>query len=279
MKIAITGHTGRLGGELWREWELEPLMCDITVPQSVYQSIQNVKPDVVIHCAAFTDVDYCEGEDARKMVMDINVNGLKNLRMAFDGKIVHVSTDYIFDGLKGPYHEKSIANPISVYGESKLASEKVLLGESRLDFPDDVVVRTTILYGNKEKDDFVSKILNHCSFYRDMPIKVTKLVSGNPTYIPHLAEALINIAERDTRYSAVINVAGREIYTRYEFALMIAKVFNCDPDMIKPTNKIPGVASRPKKAGLKIDYAERMGIPIYSVYEGLEDLYCSMDYV
>ena len=278
MKIAITGHTGRLGGELWRR-ELEPLMCDITVPQSVYQAVRNVKPDVIIHCAAFTDVDYCEGENARKMVMDINVNGLKNLRMAFDGKIVHISTDYVFDGQKGPYHERSIANPISVYGESKLASEKVLLGDSRFDHPDDVVVRTTIFYGNTEKEDFVSKVIKHFSFYRDMPIKVTKSVSGSPTYIPHLADALINIAERDTRYSAVINVAGREVYTRYEFALMIANVFNYDPEMIKPTPKVPGVAPRPKKAGLKTDYAEGMGIPIYSVHEGLEDLYFKLNYV
>jgi dTDP-4-dehydrorhamnose reductase len=165
-----------------------------------------------------------------------------------------------------------------VYGESKLASEKVLLGDSRFDHPEDVVVRTTILYGDHHKIDFVSKVVHSLAIY-NMPMKVTKSLFGTPTYIPHLAEALLDIAERDTRYSPVINVAGREVLSRYEFALMIAKVLRCDPEMITPTIKIPGVAPRPKKAGLKTDYAEGMGIPIYSVHEGLKDLYLKLDYV
>ena len=277
MKIGITGHTGRLGGELWK-MGCEPLMCDIRIPKSVYQAVSTVKPDVIIHCAALTNVDYCETN--QKEAKCINVDGTRNLRMGYNGKIIHISTDYIFDGKRGPYSEHAIANPISVYGQTKYNAERVI-SRGRADgmFPDDVIVRTTILYGNIEKNDFVSTILKNLSLYRDIPVKVTKSVSGNPTYIPHLAEALINIAERDTRFAPVINVAGRDTLTRYEFALMIAHVFNCDKEMVKYTTKVSGIAPRPRKAGLKTKYAEGMEIPIYSAHEGLEDLYCALEYV
>ena len=277
MKIGITGHTGRLGGELWKRG-CEPLMCDIRLPESVYQAVSNVKPDVIIHCAALTNVDYCETN--QKEAKTINVDGTRNLRMGYNGKIIHISTDYIFDGKRGPYSEHATPNPISVYGQTKYNAEKII-SRGRADgmFPDDVIIRTTILYGNTEKNDFVSTVLKGLTFHKDLPIKVTKAVSGSPTYVPHLADALINIAERDTRFSPVINVAGREVLTRYEFALMIAHVFNCDKSMVQYTMKVPGAATRPMKAGLKTAYAEGMDIPIYSVHEGLEDLYCALEYV
>lgn len=272
MRIAVTGYTGRLGGYLWREMGCDPLICDITVPESVYQAISNIRPDVVIHCAAYTNVDRSEQEP--DVVMETNVDGTRNLRTVFDGKIIHISTDYIFDGVKGPYSEKSPPNPISTYGLSKYRAENIIFDGRK----DDVIVRTTVLYGNTEKDDFVSRMLNSLSV-KGIPVRVTKSIFGTPTYIPHLAKALVQLAEMDTRFIPVVNIAGREVLSRYEFALMIAKVFSFDREMVKYTTKVPGIAPRPRKAGLKTDYAEGIGLPIYSVHEGLEDLYCALEYV
>ena len=99
-----------------------------------------VKPDLVINLAALTNVDFCESN--HKLAKEININGVKNIYDSFEGKIIHISTDYVFDGLNGPYSEKDQVNPISIYGKTKLKSEEIILERKG-----NLVIRTNVLYG------------------------------------------------------------------------------------------------------------------------------------
>jgi len=260
--IGVTGYKGRLGTELVKLRCL-PIITDIVEFSSLAKFMHSYFDlDILIHCAAITDVDKCEKElhDKAYLVNDI---GTKNLCDVFSGRIIYISTDYIFDGSTGKYGEHSIANPISVYGHSKL------LGEERIrhrQHPGDVIVRTTILYGTKDKPDFVTNVIDKLK--ANEPITLPCNLFGNPTYTPHLAEALMKLCEIPNP-PRIVNIAGKEILSRYEFGLAIASVFDLDKSLITPIREVPGAAMRPLKAGLKTNLAEKLGLPIYSVYDGL----------
>ena len=102
-RIAVTGYKGRLGNELINQGCI-PLDCDITRPITIKKAIGQVCPDVIIHCAAKTDVDGCEQH--KDIAFKVNAEGTNNLRECFPGgKIIYISTDYIFDGTAGVYKE------------------------------------------------------------------------------------------------------------------------------------------------------------------------------
>src|SRR5512139_2847081 len=126
MIIAVTGHKGRLGSELVR-LGCTPLDCDITEYQSIELALHLVKPDVVINCAAYTNVDACENSDEYLDALKVNTWGVEHLRDVFDGRLIHISSDYIFKGYSGPYDEKSLEfDPVNSYGYSKVGAEVIL---------------------------------------------------------------------------------------------------------------------------------------------------------
>lgn len=272
-KVGVTGAGGRLGYYLvstFKDWE--GLYCDVTDKDDVKEELDRVNPDIIVHCAAFTDVDECEKECMRSHVMQVNNAGVINVRDSFDGRMILISTDYIFNGRRGPYREDAIPEPINYYGHTKLCGEDNFLS---FDFSDDTIIRTTILYGgNRGKPDFVSSILNnlnHVVNERRDTFKVPRNLHGNPTYVPHLAEAIRHIV-RMKNPPRIVNVCGKETLSRYEFACGIASAWGYKKDLFSWTDKIPGSALRPQKAGLTTHYAENLGIPIYSVLEGLESM-------
>lgn len=116
-RIAVTGRLGRLGSELVRRGCM-PIQANILDWQALRKELDDLNPDVVINCAAYTDVDGCE--NAPRKAAEVNTYGVYILAQAFTGKLIHISTDYIFDGRNGPYTEQDTPNPISIYGWSKL---------------------------------------------------------------------------------------------------------------------------------------------------------------
>ena len=260
-RIGVTGYKGRLGSELVSHGCL-PLECDITRPITIKKAIGQTCPDVIIHCAAKTDVDKCE--QRKDEAFKINAEGTNNLRECFrGGKIIYISTDYIFDGTAGVYKENDAPSPaqkLCQYGFTKLLGEEVLS-------PSDTIIRTTLLYGSPMKDDFVTHILEQLEYGE--VFGVTKGLHGTPTYVPHLAEAIL-ILLHFSPMPHIINIVGDEVLSRYEFALMIASVFGYEnkKKLIQPTNEI-GKTRRPKHAGLSTRLAKKMGLPIYSPIEGL----------
>jgi dTDP-4-dehydrorhamnose reductase len=261
MIIAVTGHKGRLGSELI-ERGYTALDCNILSRQSIYEALDKVAPDIVIHCAAMTDVDKCEEQMYESF--EVNVRGTENIKICFPNKIIFLSTDYIFDGKKGMYSEyaePSVYPKTCWYGYTKLLGEELLGNE-------DTIIRTTMLYGSPLKMDFVTKILQQLEL--DEPFKVTRSLYGTPTYVPHLADAIVKMLELPI-LPHVINIVGSDYLNRYEFALMIASFFGHEDKkkLIIPTQKI-GKTKRPRKAGLSVIEASKLGLPIYSVMEGLE---------
>lgn len=271
MIIAVTGYKGRLGSQLIH-LGCVPLECNVTSNADVKTAVDLVKPDVIINCAAKTDVDACESTKGYKEALAVNFRGATNIQDVFDGHLIQISTDYVFNCLGGPYYEDFIKlDPINSYGFSKFGAEAGLtptfsLGGSV------TIVRTTGLYGGVSgKQDFVYKIIK--SLTRKESIKVTNELYGNQTYIPHLAEALVKLAsinkERD-----IVHVASEEVVNRYDFALMIANTFGLDSSFVVPctNDEVGWKAKRPTLGGLYTEKASRYGLPIYSISDGLKDL-------
>ena len=267
-RIGVTGPHGRLGRVLVSMGCI-PIEADILKPDVLRVEMQKASPEIVIHAAAFTNVD--AAEDNPEQAMRVNVRGTANVRDAFLGRIIFISTDYVFDGKSGPYRENDIPNPINWYGLSKVSAESMLYSTLG-----DVIVRTTALYGPGDKPDFVKGTLE--KYRSGRMFFVSDKVRGNPTYIPHLAEALIFMAEKMIDgYPAcpIINISGKEVMTRFEWAVAIGKEFRQDTGQCQPS--LVGLttdrAKRPKRAGFFLKRAQDLGIPLFSVAQGLKALH------
>ncbi len=267
--IAVTGYKGRLGSELIKQGCVF-LECDITNVDSIQSELDKVRPSVVINCAAYTNVDACEDDREYEKALKVNTWGVNHLREAFGGRLIHISTDYIFKGLSGPYDERCFEfDPVNSYGFSKVGAEVVL---NSADNQNTCIVRTTGLYGGcSGKHDFAKLIVS--TLQEGKELKVSKSLKGNQTYVPHLAEALIWCAN-SKKLPNVLHIGSKEVISRYEFAIMIANVFGYNPKLLIPVdnNEIEEwVARRPRKAGLKVKLAEKIGVPIYTILQGLQD--------
>ena len=121
--IAVTGHEGRIGSELVKRG-YTPLDCDITDFEQVRDTVSKVNPDVIIHCAAITDVGYCEPKKNQPEVFKVNVRGTATILENFDGTFIYLSTVHVFNGEKYfDYTEKHKPDPVNGYGYSKWAGE------------------------------------------------------------------------------------------------------------------------------------------------------------
>jgi len=294
--VCVTGALGLLGQKLLEilSSSHEILALDLQTeslihfPHLIYQQVDisnknelksaigglSFLPEVIINTAAYTDVDGCETNQGK--AWKVNVEGVRNLveicketnrQDASHIKLVHLSTDYIFDGKKGPYSEDDIPNPLSYYGKTKLESEK-LINENLDDF---IIVRSNVLYGcgKNVKPNFVLWMINELKENKE--INVVNDQYNNPTLADNLAQAVVELVSN--KFSGVINIAGSEYLSRYDFALKIAEKFGLNKENISPiqTSELHQSAPRPFKGGLKIDKAQKiLKTKLLDVNEGLE---------
>lgn len=271
MKTVVIGASGRLGTALTK-LGVVPLICDIKKTDEIRSALEGARPDVIINCAAITEVDRCE-TDLKEEAIQVHVRGVQNLLDANKDKlpIVHISTDFIFDGKgKGQYKENARPAPVNAYGISKYASE-LLLHTS--DCPH-MIVRTTQLYGS-ERGDFGTSIVRMLLngnmsgyFFTD--------VFGNPTHVDHLALGIDYLLSRyspDAPWTLpkVINIAGQNWLSRMEFAELIANIMGVVPNFTPVCYKEYSKSGipRPPKAGLNLDYARLLGVPLFFAQEGI----------
>ncbi len=286
MKVLITGCHGLLGQRLVKytpagfqvvATDISPdhqfieknkyRSCDLTDRDALIALIDEVQPNKIINAAAYTNVDGAEKE--RDLCWLVNVIAMENLVFAarrVRASIYHISTDYVFDGTKGPYKETDTPSPLGFYGQSKLAAEQVLKG-SPLNF---TIARTMVLYGVSENNrpDFVGWMIK--KLRRGDAVHIVTDQIGNTTFSDDLARALWELVR--TQYHGVVNVAGREIVSRYDFALKIAEIFDLDASLIKPitSSALKQRAPRPLKSGLIVDKAiNTLGLELSDVEEGL----------
>ncbi len=271
-RILIIGSNGMLGQRLTEFYKLsgdvEIMTCsaedesfikgveykkiDIRERTDIKNVVMKFFPDVIINTAAYTNVDGAESE--KELAWQINVVGVKNIAMyaqAIDAHVIHISSDYIFDGENGPYYETDKPNPISYYGRSKLASENELIVSGVRNS----IVRTNVLYGPAKygRPDFVRWVVNSLRDKKNIRIVTDQF--GNPTFIDDLVFGIDKIVE--TKAEGIYNIGGKDFVTRFEFTNLIAEYFNLNKDFITPilTEELKQPARRPLKSGLLIEKA------------------------
>ncbi|HRE56876.1 MAG TPA: SDR family oxidoreductase, partial [Candidatus Kapabacteria bacterium] len=200
-----------------------------------------------INCAAMTDVDACEIDKEGAWSSNVTlVDNFLRAGKAVDAHCLHFSTDYIFDGNKGPYGENDIPNPINYYGRTKLASENICHSSG----VDCTILRTNIVYGHStyRHIDFVNWVIGRLDMGK--PFKVVDDQFGNPTFVDDIALAVKKVIEK--KRIGIYNISGKDYCNRYEFAKNIAKVFSYDSTLINAmtSEELGQKSPRPKRAGL-----------------------------
>jgi len=234
MKILILGHKGMLGSDLFLRLfafhevtgkDIEDL--DIASRVACEEVISETEPDVVINAAAYTNVDGCESD--RDRCFSVNAEGVKNIALACRKrriKIVHFSTDYVFDGKKRiPYQEDDKCNPINVYGQSKLAGEQYLR-----QFSDNfLLIRSAWLYGKNGKN-FVKTIIEKARIEKVLNVVDDQV--GSPTFTWDLAAAVQLLIE--DQHTGIFHITNRGNCSWYEFASKILKIACVTNVTVKP---------------------------------------------
>lgn len=274
MRILITGHKGQLGTALQQVlagdvvFGLDLPEHDITDPSSTIATVADLQPDVVIHCAAITNVDGCEKDP--EMAFRVNVLGTQNMALACGecgAAMVLISTNDVFDGKLGrPYYEWDPPTPQSVYARSKAAAEfyvRTLLNRF-------YIVRTAWLYA-RGGNNFVTKIISAADEHRVLRV-VTDEVSA-PTYAPDLARAIGELIR--TGHFGIFHFTNSGFCSRYDWARRILEISGRGNVPIEPitTDQWQRAAPPPLYAPLTNFIGAALGIILRPWEEGLQDYF------
>jgi dTDP-4-dehydrorhamnose reductase len=267
VKFVILGAGGQLAHDLLRRLGGEDVLplthedLDISNPEGVRKVIADAEPDVVINTAAFHQVDACEDEPERAFL--VNALGVRNVAEActeVDSVLVHLSTDYVFDGSRRkPWNESDLPNPLSVYGASKVAGEYFARNIS----PRHFVVRSSGLYGVKgasgKGGNFVETMLRVAR--EGKPLRVVDDQVLSPTYTKDLAAKILELIGSD-RYG-LFHISNSGECSWYAFARAIFELAGVDADL-KPTisEEYPQKARRPPYSVLDNDALRNLGLAL-----------------
>lgn len=295
MKILITGANGLLGQCLVRQAiaknykvagigkgpdrllsaNLEGYAyteLDITDGAALQNFILADQPDTIVHAAAMTQVDACELN--KPECYNVNVTATRFLIGAAEeirAKLIFLSTDFIFDGQKGPYGEEDEPSPVNYYGSAKLAAEKAVM-ESKLEW---VIIRTALVYGISQtpgRRNIISLITQNLEASK--PIRMVDDQWRTPTFVQDLAKGVLLVIEKNAR--GVFHLSGDQLTTPYDMAVAAAKFFGLDDSLIErvSSDELHQPAVRPPRTGFIIDKAKKtLGFEPVSLEQGLQELY------
>tara|TARA_Y100000739_G_scaffold134273_1_gene115596 strand:- start:312 stop:1229 length:918 start_codon:yes stop_codon:yes gene_type:complete len=289
-KVLITGSNGLLGQKLiyqligYPEYQVfatsrgenrtlvkkryEYIPLDITDEEEVEETFSYVQPDYVINTAAMTNVDACE--DDKEGCWKLNVDAVQLLVNAcekYNSHLIHVSTDFIFDGVSGPYSEESEPNPLSYYGESKLAAEEIVK-KSSCKWS---IARTVLVYGvvdNMSRSNIVLWAKGALESGKELTVVDDQY--RTPTLAEDLAHGCILIAKNNAE--GIFNIAGDEYMCIIDLVKRVANYYQLDEEFVKPisSTSLNQKAPRPPKTHLLLDKAKReLGYKPSSFEEGL----------
>lgn len=268
-KLIATARGENRLGDIGKAYEYASM--DITSKEEVVKVIGVYAPDFIIHTAAMTNVDQCETD--QENCIKQNVDAVRYICEAAEKNncfLIHLSTDFIFDGTHGPLDENEKPNPISFYGESKLDAEKIILA-SKIRW---AIVRTVLVFG-VVKDMSRSNIILWVkkSLEEGKKINVVDDQWRTPTLAEDLALGCFLIVEKQA--TGIYNISGKEMLTPYDMAMMTVDYFKLDKSLITKTDstKFTQTAKRPPKTGFIITKAEReLGYKPHSFEEGIKVL-------
>ena len=229
-------------------------------PEEIISLIQNIQPDYIVHTVSFPSVDYCEEEHsiANKLHVDAT-KIISNISSEINSKLLFLSTDAVFEGqLNKKYRETDIPNPVNYYGLTKLKAEKIVLDSS----DKNVVLRTAVIYGASSKSRFTNWIISYLNQHKQVDPFTDQF--NSPTLVDDLSQAITRILKDNI--SGLFHASGPTCVNKYNFALMLAKEFDLDSNLIKPVTSFEKkqIAPRPistcldsSKLEQKIDFKFR----------------------
>lgn len=263
MRIMITGSNGQLGRALLscpkiRHHEVLPVdmaECDILNEPLLHSTIEAFRPDVILHCAAFTAVDRAESD--REKAYEINVTGTRNVASEAErigSKLVLISSDYVFHGDGDePFSEDGETNPLSWYGQTKLMAEREGLQLCSRGF----VVRTSWLFGDGH--NFVKAMLNKAKTEKEIRVVCDQV--GSPTYAKDLAEFLLYLIS--TEQYGVYHFTNQGFVSWADFAKEIMRKRNLDVTIVPvSTDEFHSAAKRPHNSRLSCEHLLQLGYPL-----------------
>jgi dTDP-4-dehydrorhamnose reductase len=256
-KILVTGGEGQLASSFSSLFSDDyKIYCfnkgdlDITNIKNVDNVINEVQPDIILNCAAMTNVDLCEiNEDD---CYNVNFKSINNFKNSFNGLFIQLSTDYVFNGQSGPYFENDNPDPLNIYGRSKLNSEILV---KKL-FKENIILRTNILFSNKSNASFVSWVLN--SLKNKKNISVIDDQFNNPISVEDCSKIIDILISK--KCNGIFHAGTNKVISRYDFAKIIATNSNYDCNLITPISskeffsKKNVKALRPLNSGLLSEY-------------------------
>ncbi|RLC73202.1 MAG: SDR family NAD(P)-dependent oxidoreductase [Chloroflexi bacterium] len=262
-RLLITGGSGYLGRRLIAlavgRWQItatyfcHPLhgdgfiatRMDVRDAGQVAALMAQVRPDVVIHTAYTT-----ESEEAMQRVIIQGTRHVAQAAMGIGARLIHLSTDVLFDGRRGHYTEDDPPSPITPYGRAKAIAEAIVAAEAS----DAVIVRTSLITGFDPPDPRTRWVLDSLREGREIRLFTDEFRC--PVWVTTLAQALLELAELD--YRGVLNVAGDQVLTRYEIGVRLARFFGLDPAGITPALAAESGLVRPLDCSLDLGLARRL---------------------
>jgi dTDP-4-dehydrorhamnose reductase len=202
---------------------------DVTAPGAVEAVLDDVEPDVIVNCAAVSDVTECEND--RNRAWAVNARAVKRLAKHCDrlgAHLIQVSTDFVFNGQTGPYDETARPDPVNYYGRTKLAGENAL---REVGLSDWTLVRTVLLYGTARqlrRSNVVQWMIE--SLAQGETVHVVTDQWRTPTYVDDLADGIARIIDRDA--TGIYHLSGQDMVTIHELAETVADVFGFDASLV-----------------------------------------------
>jgi len=256
--------------------QIETIQVDVTSKEKIQNIFEEIKPDLVINTTALHNVDFCEENlTATTAVNHKAVEYLYECSEKFGSKLVHLSTDYVFDGLKKtPYLETDTPKPLSNYGSTKLKGEKILENTSH------IVIRPSVVYGwtpmelagqtssSKKSLNFAMWLLTMLN--KNQTLKIVTDQFSTATLADSLAESAVQLATNDE--SGLFHVSGLSCESRYEFSIKFAKEFGYDTNLITPTDssQFKQKAKRPSYSCLDCTKAKNLKLNLLTTENALK---------
>ncbi len=290
-RILITGSNGLLGQKLVAQLKNHPGFklyatskgknrvsqeegyefhsLDITNKQEIEQVFESIKPEIIIHTAAMTNVDACELE--KELCRKLNVDAVENLVIEaakYKSHFIQLSTDFIFDGKEGPYDEEAEPAPLSYYGQSKLDAESIV---KSYEFPW-TIIRTIIVYGIVEDMSRSNIVLwAKSALEKQQELTIVNDQFRTPVLAEDLAKGCIAVAEKTAQ--GIYNMGGKDFMSVVELVRRVADYYGLNKSYIKEisSESLNQPAKRPPKTGLRIEKAKKdLGYAPRSFEEGIK---------
>ncbi len=255
----------------------ENIQLDVTDADLTRKLIEDLRPDVIVNTSAIHNVDYCEErkEEARKVNVDA-VRNLANVASKIGSRLIHISTDFVFDGKKGSYTENDEPAPLSYYALTKLEGEKAAQSA-----PSYAIVRPSVVYGwtpleTAQSKSSSGKPMNFAlwcvtKLSNNEEIKAVTDQYTSPTLADNLAEVMLELAQ--LRENVLYHVSGLSCLNRYDFVVKLAQTMGFNTSLVKPTtsDQFKQLAPRPKNSCLDCRKIQReLGIKLLTVEESLQ---------